>query len=211
MKVKMALLGCTVLLLSLSLSPGITPARAQSGPGDTKSEGALRYFQRGDYYFARKDFAQAIGEYNQAIAKDDNYGMAYGNRAAARVNCGDYKGALEDVEIARGICGNFPCLGSLKDTITREMQTTPQQRQLAQQHNAANKTAANAGLPFTEMPSKPFTVIRSSQHGKLRAVHSTIDYENWKRHQPHLVPIDQAPDVPVKILVPSSSSRSALH
>jgi tetratricopeptide (TPR) repeat protein len=73
---------------------------------------AEQYYKRGSQGIVDGQNAAAVEDFNRALQKDPQYWKAYGARSAARYNCGDYHGALKDIDIA---IAHFPPKQSLND------------------------------------------------------------------------------------------------
>lgn len=78
-------------------------SRSNSQPetdiGDKKSEDSnleLTYTQRGNAYFEKGQYTQAIGEYNEALEKNPSYIVAYHNRSVAYTRLEQYDRAVND-------------------------------------------------------------------------------------------------------------------
>jgi tetratricopeptide (TPR) repeat protein len=135
------------------------------------NEKARHYYQNGNHFFYEKNYGQAIGDYTQAIAADPNFGQAYGNRAAARFNYGDIRGAQEDLAMASKHSSDKKSLLSLKYVIDERVRMTPQAWQLLNQHAGRNPGHFStsipngyAALPFAETWKPTVNFIRSSQY-----------------------------------------------
>jgi serine/threonine-protein kinase len=85
----------TVLALSVALLQAIHP-----GIASAEELTAEQYYKRGSQGIVDGQNAAAVEDFNQALQKDPQYWKAYGARSAARYNCGDYQGALKDIDIA---------------------------------------------------------------------------------------------------------------
>ena len=71
-----------------------SPANAQT------SEQTVRYVKYGLSHFVRSEFDDAIVDFDRALDKQPDFGMAYFYRAKARQAKGDLEGALDDYEQA---------------------------------------------------------------------------------------------------------------
>ncbi|NMG60912.1 serine protease, partial [Geitlerinema sp. P-1104] len=58
------------------------------------------YFQQGNFYLAQGDYHGAIEKFTAAIAAKNDLGIAYTNRAVARIQLRDYAAAVEDLTAA---------------------------------------------------------------------------------------------------------------
>ena len=58
------------------------------------------FFNRGNAYFGKKSYANALNDYNKAIAMNDEYAEAYYQRALTKYNMGDKKGCCDDLKKA---------------------------------------------------------------------------------------------------------------
>lgn len=61
---------------------------------------AAGYYLRAELHAKMKDFKGALADYDQAIALDKGFGHAYIGRGKARLETGDYAGALADLNHA---------------------------------------------------------------------------------------------------------------
>ena len=61
---------------------------------------AEQYYKRGSQEIIDSQNAAATQDFDRALQKDPQYWKAYGSRSASRYNCGDYQGALTDIDIA---------------------------------------------------------------------------------------------------------------
>lgn len=68
---------------------------------------ASLYAKRGKAYSALRDYANAMKDYDKAIALDEKNTDAYVNRAVARFMLKDYDGSWEDVHKAESLGGKF--------------------------------------------------------------------------------------------------------
>ena len=57
-------------------------------------------FNQGEEYYVRGEFESAIASFDQAIALDPQYDIAYANRGYAYYNLGDDDKAIADYELA---------------------------------------------------------------------------------------------------------------
>ena len=64
------------------------------------------YQNRGNAWYARGNFGQAIADYDTAIRLDPNSPSAYVNRAAVRRDLGYVEGALQDYQKAIALDAN---------------------------------------------------------------------------------------------------------
>jgi len=78
----------------------------------------LAYRGLGNYYLKKKDYASAEKYYSQAIAINQfRFGPIYKNRAIARIELGDKKGAVEDFGKYLERCPNAPDKSDLLEII----------------------------------------------------------------------------------------------
>jgi tetratricopeptide (TPR) repeat protein len=78
----------------------------------------LAYRGLGNYYLKRKEYANAEKYYSQAIAINDfRFGPIYKNRAIARLELNDKKGAASDFSVYLEQCPNAPDNGNVRDVI----------------------------------------------------------------------------------------------
>ncbi|HZQ08084.1 MAG TPA: tetratricopeptide repeat protein, partial [Anaerolineae bacterium] len=68
---------------------------------------AQDYLAQGDYDFERKNYAQAIADYSQAIALDPDFAEAYNNRAYTYMTLENYALALPDLDRAIELRPNY--------------------------------------------------------------------------------------------------------
>ena len=76
-----------------------TNSQSETDIGDKKSEDSnleLTYTQRGNAYFKKGQYTQAIGEYNEALEKNPSYIVAYYNRSVAYTRLEQYDRAVND-------------------------------------------------------------------------------------------------------------------
>lgn len=74
-------------------------SQSETDIGDKKSEDSnleLTYTQRGNAYFKKGQYTQAIGEYNEALEKNPSYIVAYYNRSVAYTRLEQYDRAVND-------------------------------------------------------------------------------------------------------------------
>jgi tetratricopeptide (TPR) repeat protein len=74
-------------------------SQSETDIGDKKSEDSnleLTYTQRGNAYFKKGQYTQAIGEYNEALEKNPSYILAYYNRSVAYTRLEQYDRAVND-------------------------------------------------------------------------------------------------------------------
>ncbi len=74
-------------------------SQSETDIGDKKSEDSnleLTYTQRGNAYFKKGQYTQAIGEYNEALEKNPSYIVAYHNRSVAYTRLEQYDRAVND-------------------------------------------------------------------------------------------------------------------
>jgi len=74
-------------------------AHIQTGVLDAQNL-AIVYFNRGNGYFDKRDYAHAIADYSEAIRLNPRYANAYFNRALAYDELGDHVRAEADRAIA---------------------------------------------------------------------------------------------------------------
>jgi tetratricopeptide (TPR) repeat protein len=78
----------------------------------------LAYRGLGNYYLKKKEYANAEKYYSQAIAINDfRFGPIYKNRAIARLELKDKKGAASDFNVYLEQCPNAPDKGNVRDVI----------------------------------------------------------------------------------------------
>jgi len=78
----------------------------------------LAYRGLGNYYLKKKEYANAEKYYSQAIAINDfRFGPIYKNRAIARLELKDKKGAASDFSVYLEQCPNAPDNGNVRDVI----------------------------------------------------------------------------------------------
>ena len=82
----------------------VTDLRRQSlDVTDAKREEAERLKTEGNNFFQRKEYAQAIERYSEAIRLVPSQHVYYSNRSAAYLNNGDREAALRDAEVCRAL------------------------------------------------------------------------------------------------------------
>jgi tetratricopeptide (TPR) repeat protein len=84
-----------VVILSLTVIHAIVPNMVSA-----EELTAEQYYKRGSQGIVDGQNAAAVEDFDRALQKDPQYWKAYGARSAARYNCGDYQGALKDIDIA---------------------------------------------------------------------------------------------------------------
>jgi tetratricopeptide (TPR) repeat protein len=89
------LTGAHCLALCLTVINTFTPC-----PVFAQELTAEQYFKRGSQEIIDGQNAAATEDFDRALQKDAQYWKAYGARSASRYNCGDYQGALKDIDIA---------------------------------------------------------------------------------------------------------------
>jgi tetratricopeptide (TPR) repeat protein len=77
-------------------SPELMLAACTAAIGSGKWRGKAAYNNRGNAYFAKKDYDRAIADYTEAIRLDPKYVLAYINRGSAYKAKGDYDDAIGD-------------------------------------------------------------------------------------------------------------------
>jgi tetratricopeptide (TPR) repeat protein len=58
------------------------------------------YFNRGNAFFGNKDYHNALADYNKTLSMNDEYSVAYYQRALVKLNLGDQKGCCDDFKKA---------------------------------------------------------------------------------------------------------------
>jgi len=64
---------------------------------------ALFYGLKGDIFFEQKNFNKALGSYDQAIQRNDNFFQFYAQRGLTREKLGDIQGARQDLTRSAGL------------------------------------------------------------------------------------------------------------
>lgn len=78
----------------------------------------LAYRGLGNYYLKKKDYTSAEKYYSQAIAINEfRFGPIYKNRAIARIELGNKKGAVEDFSMYLEQCPNAPDKNNVQEKI----------------------------------------------------------------------------------------------
>ena len=103
------------------ISSSASCAWAETSVGGSLNPAAQKHFDAGTGKTAAGDYAGAIIELTEAITIDPKYGKAFANRAAARFNLHDYKGAIADIDVALKYFPNMPYLVDLRQKSERAM------------------------------------------------------------------------------------------
>lgn len=82
--------------------------------GGTQNSAAMKYFTEGTKRSSDGDFVGAVISLTLALNADSKYGQAYANRAAARFNLRDYKGSVEDIDVAHKYLPNVTSVTALQ-------------------------------------------------------------------------------------------------
>jgi tetratricopeptide (TPR) repeat protein len=90
-----------VALVVLAATLGNTDQTIADGPN---TELAARYVKRGNAWFAKKNYENAIAAYTEAIRLDAINEPAYYHRGVARFDAQDYDGAIADFTEAIRLC-----------------------------------------------------------------------------------------------------------
>ena len=67
-----------------------------AGYSQTEDPKATEYYNRAMYKFFRKNYSDALIDFNEAIRRDTAFLQAYENRGVTKFYLHDYKGAIED-------------------------------------------------------------------------------------------------------------------
>jgi tetratricopeptide (TPR) repeat protein len=95
---------------------------AETAAGGTTNAAAMNYFKEGCGKLEGGDNSAALIAFTQAITLDPKFYKAYANRCASRINLHDYKGAIEDINVALKCFPNEPKVLALKTQAEQLMQ-----------------------------------------------------------------------------------------
>ncbi len=83
---------------------GKKPAEGQTDikdePMPQQPQDARAYYERGETYYDKAEFKEAIKDYDEAIRLDSNFVDAYGMRGAAYCSLGEYEQGIKDYDEA---------------------------------------------------------------------------------------------------------------
>jgi tetratricopeptide (TPR) repeat protein len=147
---------CLALVLLASTAGG---ANAESAAGGSTNPAAVKFFTEGCAKLGSNDNSGALVAFTQAITLDAKFYKAYANRCASRINLHDYKGALEDINVALKCFPNEPKVLALKTQAEQLLHNQGNNdQQVAQERAAAARRAlaqAMVGGDFAD----PSTII----------------------------------------------------
>ncbi|HEY9716398.1 MAG TPA: tetratricopeptide repeat protein [Trichormus sp.] len=113
MKAKHQILSAVLVSLTVSMC-ALSPSPAETSVGGSTNPTARTLFDSANKKMSSGDNAGALVDLTQAITLDPKYGKAIANRAAARFNLHDYKGAISDLDAALKFFPNMPFLVDLR-------------------------------------------------------------------------------------------------
>jgi tetratricopeptide (TPR) repeat protein len=113
MKAKHQILSAILISLTVSMCE-VSPTRAETSVGGSNNATARNLFDSANKKISSGDNAGALVDLTQAISLDPKYGKAIANRAAARYNLHDYRGAIADLDAALKFFPNMPFLVDLR-------------------------------------------------------------------------------------------------
>jgi tetratricopeptide (TPR) repeat protein len=113
MKVKRQILSAVLVSLTVNIC-ALSPSPAETSVGGSTNPTARTLFDSANKKMSSGDNAGALVDLTQAITLDPKYGKAIANRAAARFNLHDYKGAIADLDAALKFFPNMPFLVDLR-------------------------------------------------------------------------------------------------
>jgi tetratricopeptide (TPR) repeat protein len=163
------------LILSLSTAGKVT---AETTAGGSTNPAAINYYKEGSARSAAGDHTGAIIALTQAITLDPKYYKAYANRSASRINVHDYKGALEDVNIALKCFPNEPKVLELKAIAERGLSAgngssnnsnndSNNEQALAQERVAAARRAITQAMIGGDFSDPATMIMMQAQRNRL--------------------------------------------
>jgi len=158
-----------LLLLAISLASTIAPAPTVLAENLTAEE----YYRRGHTENTNGAYSQALADYNSAIKLKPDYWKAYANRSAARFNCHDYQGALQDINIGMAHLPPAQSLTDLKALIERTIASQSSQAQNMDERRAAvaraQRMLLNAQLGIgSDMSSPAYQIMQMADNIRAR-------------------------------------------
>jgi len=116
-------------------------ALAETTVGGSNSPVAQQHFVEGTHKTDKGDNAGAVSELTEAITIDPKFGKAYANRAAARFNIHDYKGAIADIDVALKFYPNMQYLVDLRGKSVHAMEAPEAANQQTNQQQMTRQRA----------------------------------------------------------------------
>jgi tetratricopeptide (TPR) repeat protein len=131
---------CLALMLVVGTASGVRAA--ETDIGGTNNATAMNYFKEGTAKMDGGDNSGALVAFTQAITLDPKFYKAYANRCASRINLRDYKGAIEDINVALKCFPNEPKVLALKTQAENLLQNQGNESNNNQQAMAQERAAA---------------------------------------------------------------------
>ena len=111
-----------------SIAVGIyatSSASAGTSVGDSNNPEAVKLFDAASKKMSSGDNAGAAADLTRAIAIDPHFYKAIANRACARFNIRDYKGALADLDAVQKYLPHQPALDNVRQLAERALASSP--------------------------------------------------------------------------------------
>ena len=163
---------CLALILVASTAGG---ANAESAAGGSTNPAAVKFYTEGCAKLGSNDNSGALVAFTQAITVDPKFYKAYANRCASRINLHDYKGAIEDINVALKCFPNEPKVVALKTQAEQllhnqgnENNNNNNDQQVAQERAAAARRAlANAMIGGDFADPSTMIMMQARRNGMM--------------------------------------------